>query len=244
MCTVTFIPKSLDGFILTSNRDESPVRRAIPPMVYNIKGVKLLFPKDEVAGGTWFGLSSQKRLICLLNGGFTSHKRENNYRMSRGIIVTDLLTSEDVFTTIDTFNFDGIEPFTVILVDWKRELVLYELVWDGSSSHFSEKPLAPQIWSSSLLYSDEMKKKRETWFSDFIFNNLNPSEAELLEFHKSAGEANKETDLIMDRGFVKTKSITQFSKSKTAALRYEDLQTSEVSQVEITDHWRIKSETI
>ncbi len=244
MCTVTFIPKSIDGFILTSNRDEAPARKTIQPMVYNVNGVELLFPKDEVAGGTWFGLSSKKRLICLLNGGFTAHQREDNYRMSRGSIVTDLLTSEDVLAAIDDYSFNGIEPFTIILVDWKKELVLYELVWDGSISHFSEKPLAPRIWSSSLLYSEEMKNKREAWFSEFIFNNLNPSEEELLEFHKTAGEGSKQTDLIIDRGFVKTKSITQLSKSKFATFRHEDLQTSEVNQVEISDHWKIKSETI
>jgi hypothetical protein len=244
MCTVTFIPKSLDGFTLTSNRDEAPARKTIQPMVHNINGVDLLFPKDEVAGGTWFGLSSEKRLICLLNGGFIAHEREDSYRMSRGSIVLDLLVSEDVLGAIDNYSFNGIEPFTIIVVDWKKELVLYELVWDGSISHFSEKPLAPQIWSSSLLYSDEMKKKREAWFLEFIFNNLNPSEAELLEFHKTAGEGSKETDLIMDRGFVKTKSITQLSKSKFVTFRYEDLQTSEVNQVEISDHWRIKSKII
>jgi hypothetical protein len=244
MCTVTFIPKSLDGFILTSNRDEAPSRRTIQPKVYTVNGVELLFPKDEVAGGTWFGLSSKKRLICLLNGGFTAHEREDSYRMSRGGIVTDLLISEDVLAAIDTYNLDGVEPFTVILVDWKKGLVLFELVWDGSISHLSEKPLAPQIWSSSLLYSEEMKKKRETWFSEFIFNNLNPAEAELLEFHKTAGEGSEDANLIMDRGFVKTKSITQLSKSKFVTFRYEDLETSEVNQVEISDHWEIKSETI
>lgn len=176
-----------------------------------------------------------------MNGGFTAHERKDSYRKSRGEIVTDLLIPEDVLKAIDSYNFNGIEPFTIILVDWKKELLLYELVWDGSISHFSEKPLAPQIWSSSLLYSEEMKKKREVWFSEFIFNNLNPSEAEVLEFHKTAGEGIQETDLIMDRGFVKTKSITQLSKSKFTIFRHEDLQTSEVSQVEISDEWKIKS---
>jgi len=230
MCTVTFIPQSLRGFILTSNRDESPDRFTIPPNIYEVNGVSLLFPKDGVAGGTWFGASKQKRLICLLNGGFTSHEREENYRMSRGIIVTDLLTTEDAKTSIETYNFSGIEPFTIIIVDWKDELQLFELVWDGTASYFAEKPLAPQIWSSSLLYSEEMKKKRELWFSDFIFKNLHPSEADLLQFHKTAGDGNKEIDIIMDRGFVKTKSITQFSKSEVTKMRYEDLQTGQITQ--------------
>ena len=244
MCTVTFIPKSLDGFILTSNRDESPLRSTIPPKLYNVNGVDMLFPKDTVAGGTWFGVSSRKRLICLLNGGFKAHEREDNYRMSRGVIVTDLLASEDALASFEAFNFQGIEPFTIILVDWKKELILFELVWDGKESHISEKPLAPHIWSSSLLYSEEMKKKRVSWFSEFIFENLNPSEAELLEFHKTAGDGNTETDLVMDRGFVKTKSITQFLKSERLILKYEDLQAKEINRVEISNQWTLKSQTV
>ena len=230
MCTVTFIPRSFSEFILTSNRDESPIRLTIPPTIYNVDEVALLFPKDKVAGGTWFGVSEQQRLICLLNGGFNAHKRAENYRMSRGLIVTNLLASENAVAEIEAYDFMGIEPFTIIMVDWKKELQLYELVWDGRSKHLSEKPLTPHIWSSSLLYSEEMKKKREAWFSDFIFNNLHPSETEILEFHKLAGEGSLETNLVMDRGFVKTKSITQYSKSEKPAMRYEDLQTQNVIQ--------------
>jgi uncharacterized protein with NRDE domain len=231
MCTVTFIPKSFSEFILTSNRDESPNRNTIPPAIYNVDDVDLLFPKDEVAGGTWFGVSVQQRLICLLNGGFNAHKRAEDYRMSRGLIVTNLLVSENAVAEIDRYDFMGIEPFTIIMVDWKKELQLYELVWDGNSKYLSEKPLLPHIWSSSLLYSEEMKKKREAWFSDFIFNNLHPSEADILKFHKMAGEGSLDTNLVMDRGFVKTKSITQYSKSRKSGMRYEDLQTQSVRQL-------------
>lgn len=230
MCTVTFIPQSFSEFVLTSNRDESPIRLTIPPAIYNVDEVALLFPKDEVAGGTWFGVSEQQRLICLLNGGFNAHKRAENYRMSRGLIVTNLLASENAVAEIDAYDFMGIEPFTIIMVDWKKELQLYELVWDGNSKYLSEKPLIPHIWSSSLLYSEEMKKKREAWFSDFIINNLNPSKTDILQFHKLAGEGSLDTNLVMDRGFVKTKSITQYSKSEKSTMRYEDLQTLNVKK--------------
>ena len=230
MCTVTFIPQSYSEFVLTSNRDESPNRQTIPPAIYDVDEVALLFPKDEVAGGTWFGVSKQQRLICLLNGGFNAHKRAENYRMSRGLIVTNLLASENAVAEIDAYDFMGIEPFTIIMVDWRKELQLYELVWDGSEKYLTEKPLVPHIWSSSLLYSEEMKKKREAWFSDFIFNNLHPSETDILDFHRMAGEGSSEMDLVMDRGFVKTKSITQYSKSGKSGMRYEDLQTQNVKQ--------------
>ena len=56
MCTITFIPKSNNDFILTSNRDEAPGRETFPPEIYEEEGVKLLYPKDALAGGTWIGL--------------------------------------------------------------------------------------------------------------------------------------------------------------------------------------------
>ncbi len=230
MCTVTFVPRSTSNFILTSNRDEAPHRNTLPPQVYELDGVKLLFPKDELAGGTWIGASDQNRLICLLNGGFEPHERETSYRMSRGVIVTDLLTQQDAATAIFGYDFFNVEPFTIVMVDWSVDLRLFELVWDGNESHFNEKPLAPHIWSSSLLYPSEAKRKREQWFSNFLLDHLSPSEVELLDFHKLAGEGNPETNLIMDRGFVKTKSISQFLKNDTdICLRYEDLQNQQIT---------------
>ncbi|MCW8981753.1 MAG: NRDE family protein [Altibacter sp.] len=228
MCTVTFVPKGSEGFILTSNRDEAPGRRTLPPEFYEIEGATLLFPKDAVAGGTWIGVSNTQRIICLLNGGFTAHDRKDNYRMSRGIIVKDLLVASEGLSAMQYYDYTNIEPFTIIMVDWKSDVQLIELVWDGERSHISQKPLAPSIWSSSLLYSEEVKRKREYWFSRFLLQDVTPSEAALLDFHKTAGDGNIATDVIMDRGFVKTKSITQIVKRQAATMRYEDLQTKEV----------------
>ncbi|UAB81440.1 NRDE family protein [Marixanthomonas sp. SCSIO 43207] len=229
MCTLTFIPIENDGFILTSNRDEAPGRNTIEPKRYQEGGTKLLFPKDELAGGTWIGVSDKKRLVCLLNGGFTAHERKDEYRMSRGILVIDLLTAKDAISEINKYDFAGIEPFTVVMIDWENHLRIFELVWDEHTIHFTEKPLAPQIWSSSLLYTSEMKQKREKWFSSFLFENLKPDTSDLLRFHKTAGEGNTETDIVMDRGFVKTKSITQIKKMEGIEMRYEDLQTNQVT---------------
>jgi len=230
MCTVTFTPNSISNFILTSNRDEAPNRNTIPPRVYANGKIKLLYPKDEVAGGTWMGASDQKRLICLLNGGFEAHTRKDRYRMSRGVVVTQLLTEPDAVAIMHEIDLLDIEPFTVVMVDWSKSLEVLEWVWDGEHKHFEEKPLAPHIWSSSLLYSSEEKRKREEWFSNFLFDHMSPSEEELLTFHRSAGDGNRETNLIMDRGFVKTKSISQFVKNDDdICFKYEDLQSHEIT---------------
>lgn len=234
MCTVSFFPKENGDFILTSNRDESPNRNTILPEIYEVNHSKLLFPKDEKAGGTWIGISNKKRLICLLNGGFEAHIPKQKYRLSRGVIVTELLTAEDVVLAIKSFDFKDIEPFTIIAVDYKDSLHLYELVWDGNEKHFSEKPLMPTIWSSSLLYSAETKEKRKIWFSEFIIKTKNPSEVEILNFHKMAGEGNKKTNLVMDRGFVRTKSITKIKKERNQVeMNYKDLQSQQTKTIKI-----------
>jgi len=232
MCTVSFIPKTNGGFILTSNRDESPNRKTIPPDFYVNNNTKLLFPKDELAGGTWVGVSNKNRLICLLNGGFEPHIPKDSYRLSRGVIVKNLLAVNNAVSEINNLNLEGIEPFTIILVEFENGLNLFELVWDGNNKHFSEKELKPIIWSSSLLYSKEIKQKREKWFLEFIEEIENPDENQMLFFHKNAGEGNIKSNIVMNLGFVRTKSITLFKKEgSTKLMRYEDLQTNKVKEL-------------
>ncbi len=229
MCTITFIPKSNNDFILTSNRDEAPGRETFSPKIYEEEGVKLLYPKDAVAGGTWIGISDKKRVVCLMNGGFVAHERRPYYGRSRGLVVKDLLKVNNAKEEIENYDFTEIEPFTAVLIEWKRELQLFQLVWDGEKFHFSEEPLAPHIWSSSPLYPEMLKKKREQWFSSFLMEKVNASKEEMLHFHKNAGEGDLSSNLIMDRGFIKTKSITQiFKNSKNSEMRYEDLQIGKV----------------
>lgn len=227
------MPSAGMGFVLTSNRDESPKRRTIPPRIYHENGTELLFPKDELAGGTWVGASRKERLICLLNGGFTSHVRQPKYRLSRGVVVTRLLSSDDAITEISDFDFHDIEPFTMIIADWRSQQRLNQAVWTGSELHVEEIPWAPRIWSSSLLYTAEMKSRREKWFSEFLFETLKPSGETLLNFHKTAGEGDPEIDLLIDRGYVRTKSISQFQKNgSTNEFFYEDLEEGEVTRIE------------
>lgn len=226
MCTVTLVPISAENksFILTSNRDEAAEREAIPPKIYTENGAKMLYPKDKLAGGTWIGVSERKRLICLLNGAFEPHIREANYRLSRGVVVKDLLATIDLDEAVKNYNFKNIEPFTIVAVDWNLELRFMEIVWDGEKCHFKELPLKSHIWSSSPLYSSEMKKTRETWFVDFQKKSKNDADA-LWKFHFSAGVGDPEIDVIMDRGFVKTQNISQIEKtSEEIKMRFMDLK--------------------
>lgn len=232
MCTVTIIPKGKNDFTLTSNRDEAPERQSLNPDFYKINGVDVLFPKDELSGGTWVGVSEKNRVVCLLNGGFVIHKRALNYRLSRGVVVKDFMVANNIFDALSNYSLDGIEPFTMVIADWNASLMFFELVWDGQERHVTQLPNAPKIWSSSTLYSKAMATERLSWFN--TFKNKNELDASaVLNFHKTAGNAHKDYGVIMDRGFVKTTSITQITKvNNVINMRFESLSNNTVTQTE------------
>lgn len=231
MCTVTYLPLKNEGFILTSNRDESPMRKTIPPQKYIENGVELIYPKDELAGGTWIGTSKKQRLVCLLNGGFEKHQRNSYYRMSRGVVVKNILSVDQPVDYIEGFDFDNIEPFTLILVDWSNGLSAYELVWDGERKHFQQLPQEPKIWSSSTLYTAEMKSERHAWFQDWLKEHQEFYQQEIVKFHQSTDKGTEGTTLKMKRPFVETVSVTSVIKKDETRLQYKDLLKDQVTDL-------------
>lgn len=230
MCTVTLIPKGTDDFVLTSNRDEAPHRTTLSPDFYTIENTKLLFPKDEVAGGSWIGVSDKQRVLCVLNGGFVRHERKGSYRLSRGIVMKDLLVATNLDKAINAYDLDGVEPFTLVIVDWEGAMKFKEFVWDGNNKHSTNLPIEPKIWSSSSLYNVTMKKERLNWFTDFQEKNELTSSS-IMKFHTTAGAGNDDHGVIMDRHFVKTTSITQVIKNHNEVIMsFNNLQSNSQSE--------------
>ena len=65
MCTVTLVRKE-GKIIITSNRDERASRPAShKPELQLVGNKKLLFPKDPLAGGSWFVIDDDSN-VCLL----------------------------------------------------------------------------------------------------------------------------------------------------------------------------------
>ncbi|TDQ28397.1 NRDE family protein [Tenacibaculum caenipelagi] len=236
MCTVTYLPLGNKDFILTSNRDEDPIRRTISPKTYVENGIRLTYPKDELAGGTWIGVSEKKRLICLLNGGFTKHQRAESYRMSRGVIVKQLLKVDDPVEIINHFDFEGIEPFTIVLVDWATELKAYELVWDVKGKHFKELDNEPKIWSSSTLYDENMKELRKQWFADWLTEYPIYEQSNIIDFHQDETKGTPEISIKMKRSYVETVSTTCIIKKEDEVTMeyYDILEENNKTAVKIT----------
>lgn len=229
MCTVTLVKNSPKSFVLTSNRDEAIGRKTLPLDFYEFKGKQLLFPKDEVAGGTWISTSNEQTMICLLNGGYQNHEKKNYYRHSRGVVVTDILCENNLWEAMQSYNCNDLEPFTLVGVDWNNEISFYELVWDGKQKHTQVLDTnQTHIWSSSTLYTEEMKQKRKDWLADFKLNNKLTFE-NIIKFHKIGGIGNEFYDLQIKRGDLQTRSITQVVVTDSQVkMRYEDLVIDEV----------------
>src|SRR5699024_7842498 len=111
MCTLSYIPNTRNKgeFIVTDNRDESVERPAHFPQVYQELNTELLYPKDKTAGGTWIGISRKKQMMALMNGAFKQHKRKKSYKKSRGLVVQELLASDDIKKAFEEYDLEGIE---------------------------------------------------------------------------------------------------------------------------------------
>lgn len=225
MCTVSFVQAN-GKTIITSNRDEKVLREpAVEPMNYLINNKIVVFPKDQKAGGTWYAINEDGVVLVLLNGASEKHQLKKSYRKSRGLIVLDMIATNSPISEWKTIDLSGIEPFTLVLF---QEEKLYQLRWneinketvflDASQNH---------IWSSSTLYSAELRQKRAQWFSAFMEINTEVSSKELFHFHRYTQENNQEHGLVINRSdILKTLSITQtvIEKNKVEIL-YNDLIT-------------------
>lgn len=233
MCTVTYIPGEKNSFTLTSNRDENAARS--PQNITQIEqdGIHLAFPRDTMAGGTWIAVSNNGKVVCLLNGAFEFHPHQPPYKKSRGIMVLDYFTFDNSESFFETYDFEGMEPFTMIIFDKAR---LFEFRWDETQKHIKLLDLSKNyIWSSATLYDHEVRKKREKWFTAWLDQRTDFSSDAILGFHQQAGDGDPRNDVIMNRdGMVQTVSITQILKSpKYMELSYYDLLNQQQKQAKI-----------
>jgi len=202
MCTVSYIPNE-KGFVLTSNRDENPLRETDAPKRVEIKNGELLTaPIDRENNGTWIAATNTNRVACLLNGAFIKHERRLPYRKSRGLIVLEIFEYESFSDFIAKVDLDNIEPFTLVLAEKDK---LQVLIWDGKEKHHQVLDTnKPYVWSSSTLYDTAMRDEKLEFFNTFIKNAL-VSPNTILELHG----LNVDNTFILDRPQVKTVSITQ-----------------------------------
>ncbi len=233
MCTVTYIPRQKGNFILTSNRDEQAARSPKSLSQIEQNRQQLIFPRDTEAGGTWIASSDADRVVCLLNGAFHGHDRNPPYRRSRGLMVLDFFSFEKAEDFFRNYRFQGMEPFTMLIVERGK---LWELRWDETKKSVEQLDNEkPYIWSSATLYDAKTKAKRQKWFENWIKKVHIFSRENILHFHKTAGDGDPWNDVIMNReDIVQTVSITSILKlADRIDVMYHELLTNQIRTVEI-----------
>lgn len=223
MCTVSFVPLE-KGVVITSSRDEHIGRGiAADPGFYELKGRRLVYPKDSKAGGTWFISNESGDAAVLLNGAFEKHTAMPPYRKSRGFILPEIFQSNSPVEALKRYNLNGIENFTIIL--WQQE-ILHEFKWDGEKLHVKLPDKSrSHIWSSVTLYDEDMIFKRHCWFYDWLKYCNNITQEDIVNFHSNTHVNNREYGLRISRSNqIATCSISSLLlENKKAILYYRDL---------------------
>lgn len=222
MCTVTYIPLSLDQFVFSSNRDEAP--RRSPDHLTTVRrwGQEILFPPDP-QGGTWLATSDSGRIACLLNGAFEAHRRRPPYRKSRGLVVLDVFSYPNLYGFCNEYQLEGIEPFTLIIRDPKG---FVELRWDGTKKHLTDlQPDGLYLWSAAMLYPRAKRYDRQAWFREWQEATPRYDLASIRAFHRHGGAPDPWYGFIMNRGnWVRTVSISHLHQQlEKTHFYYEDL---------------------
>ncbi|MGR3809249.1 NRDE family protein [Jiulongibacter sp. NS-SX5] len=237
MCVLTYFPCGNGDFIVGSNRDEAINREsALFPDQLTRHNQEIICPIDPVGGGTWIG-TNQNQTLVLLNGGYEKHIPTGNYRQSRGLIIFDFLKKNDPAVFFKTFEFEGMEPFTLVRIDHNAENAITEIRWDEHKGKvFSEiDHTQAQIWSSGTLYDQHARVKRADWYYTHLEkNSLETTEEQLLNFQYEGGKCDPDDSICLDRGLIKTVSISQIvKKDQSVRFKYFDLKNQEDRLVEM-----------
>ena len=225
MCTLTFIPLSNKNFILTNNRDENRERKSsIAPKIYNVNHINVAYPKDMEKGGTWIATSQNHFTLCLFNGAKTPHVSKKSYRKSRGLVLLDFFNFNNINQFVMNYDFQGIEPFTLIALQHTNQLKLYEITWNGKRIQLIERDSNKlYIWSSVLLYNDEIRKRRREIFDKFIHEKSDDTlESDILKFHGLDNFELSNQNMKINTENIATVSITQVVKNNFEILEDYD----------------------
>lgn len=208
MCTLTYIHTE-KGAIITSSRDEKTDRKSLLPREYEINGKKIFFSKDIEKNGTWLALNN-KTVVCLLNGAEENLGNELFFTESRGKIVLERFRFEDNLLFFNQLNLENFAPFTMVIFDFDKKNI-EEIIWNGNEKTLRKVTQnTSKIWSSSTLYTKEIRQKRELWFSEFLNQNPNINTDTVFKFHTYPHTDNSEQNIFMKRNDGKqTVSISQ-----------------------------------
>jgi uncharacterized protein with NRDE domain len=203
MCTITYLPCQ-NGYILTQNRDESPLRtEAVFPVSEHRAGHNLIYPKDPEGSGSWFVSTEAGLTLCVMNGAYHANKKPGDYKHSRGLVPLHYLEYAHANAFLNEYHYRELEAFNLLVCGPDG---VDEFVWDENEMVHHKHAPGQLIFQSAPLYNAEQQAFRKRLFHQFLAEN---NVDDVLDFHTKPQIQDPAIDILMDRGRVGSVSTIQ-----------------------------------
>ena len=203
MCTITYLPHH-NGYILTQNRDESPLRAdAVFPVREKRAGHELIYPQDPEGSGSWFVSAENGMTICVMNGAYHPNKKPGDYKHSRGLVPLHFLELGTDQAFLQDYHYRELEAFTLLVCSPDG---VTEFIWNEKTMQVNNHPVKHLIFQSAPLYDAQQQAFRINLFKQFVANH---QPEHILDFHTKPQTADPTIDIRMDRQRVKSVSTVQ-----------------------------------
>ncbi len=225
MCTVSVIPMPHGGFRVVANRDESHLRPPAtePEWTTLPGGVRALWPRDGLAGGTWIGASDRGRLLAILNYNLHPAPRlpPRNELISRGLIIPRLLEDErPLAESIAALELDRFAPFRLVAIDGSGgQIRIDEARWDRTRLT-TDGHAGPAACFASSGLGDHLVQVRIPLFEELV---IRPGPTVELQdrFHAHRWPDRSELSVLMHRPDARTISVTMIEAAPATGGRFE-----------------------
>jgi hypothetical protein len=229
VCTVTVIPLPQDqaapsvGFRLVTNRDESRMRPpAEPPGERSVAGVRVCWPTDPSAGGTWVGVSDLGLALTVLNLNPVTPPDlpPADALRSRGLLIPDLAalpSAPAVADALESMAMMRFAPFRLLAVD---NAGVIEARWDRDALTIARHPMAPLCFVSSGM-GDHLVEPRLGLFAQWIGEGpMTPERQDAYHAHR--WPSRPDISVRMERDAARTVSTTAVTvRSHRGAWRWD-----------------------
>jgi hypothetical protein len=209
VCTLSWLPRPA-GYTLFFNRDERLTREpGLPPAVHLAGATRYLAPIDGDFGGTWIGVNEHGVTTCLLNRYDDTPYDPGPSRVSRGLLLAELLEHPSpaaVAERLDTIDLSPYQPFTIGVAAREAPLTLFD--WNGQAIARSGAQAAGPVRTSSGRDQAEAERMRALTWESMRAGEPDITEAMLIRLHRSHAPQQGPFSVCMHREEAATRSLT------------------------------------
>jgi len=214
MCTLTIVPTE-SGYLVGMNRDELRTRPQALPGLYEASAAETRFISPrEASGGTWIASNDHGNTLALLNWNLREQDSSKWAQISRGTIISQLITLKDDERSIEVLqrlSLASFAPFRLVGI-FSREKAVKELRWNGRALTRQSFPWQRGHWFSSSA-SDELAAKERGLTCESAAAQWPANQAWIRRLHRTHTPHARPFSVCVHREEAVTVSYTEVSVS-------------------------------